>query len=234
MQVWNLLHTARWKTQDAKKSPKIAIWAPSHKFVGLYLRNSGTYRQSEKNAVKQPYYVIHMSPQYGELRPTSSWDRFASLGHPYKFQWVLRLGSVTARQSSTERQPNFAASNRGRHLCLAGRPSRWALAHISSLYYGLDVCPLNRDQVRSLEFAVNSCFRKIFSVRLLTAIEKTVKCCLTGLRLWNHYDQEYKFLQNILCTLAINYEKCLMTATADLSTSTLSPSCVVMLSLQCS
>jgi len=25
--------------QDAKKSPKIAIWAPSHKFVGLYLRN---------------------------------------------------------------------------------------------------------------------------------------------------------------------------------------------------
>jgi len=27
------------KTQDAKKSPKIAIWAPSHNFVGVYLRN---------------------------------------------------------------------------------------------------------------------------------------------------------------------------------------------------
>ena len=27
------------KTQDAKKSPKIAIWEPSHKFVGLHLRN---------------------------------------------------------------------------------------------------------------------------------------------------------------------------------------------------
>jgi len=27
------------KIQDAKKSPKIAIWAPSHKFVGLGLRN---------------------------------------------------------------------------------------------------------------------------------------------------------------------------------------------------
>jgi len=35
--------------QDPKKSPKIAIWAPSHNFVGLYLRNQGTYRQSEKN-----------------------------------------------------------------------------------------------------------------------------------------------------------------------------------------
>ena len=28
------------------------------------------------------------------------------------------------------RQPNFAALNRGHHLCSAGRPSRWALAHI--------------------------------------------------------------------------------------------------------
>jgi len=27
------------KTQDAKKWPKIAIWAPSHNFVELYLRN---------------------------------------------------------------------------------------------------------------------------------------------------------------------------------------------------
>ena len=27
------------KIQDTKKSPKIAIWAPSHNFVGLYLRN---------------------------------------------------------------------------------------------------------------------------------------------------------------------------------------------------
>ena len=56
--------------QDAKMSPKIAIWAPSHNFVGLYLRNEGTYRQSEKKLVKQRY-VLYMSPQYGELRPTN-------------------------------------------------------------------------------------------------------------------------------------------------------------------
>ena len=35
-----------------------------------------------------------------------------------------------ARHSSSGRQPNFAALNRGRHLYLEGRPSRWALAHI--------------------------------------------------------------------------------------------------------
>jgi len=43
------------KTQCTKKSPKIAIWAPSHNFVGLYIRNWGTYRQSEKKLVKQQY-----------------------------------------------------------------------------------------------------------------------------------------------------------------------------------
>ena len=36
--------------------------------------------------------------------------------------------------SSSGRQPNFAALNRGRHLCLAGRPSGSALAHILVVY----------------------------------------------------------------------------------------------------
>jgi len=37
--------------------------------------------------------------------------------------------------SSSGRQPNFAALNRGRHLRSEGRPSRWALAHILVLRY---------------------------------------------------------------------------------------------------
>jgi len=44
-------------------------------------------------------------------------------------------GRLIARQSSSGRQPNFAALNRARLLCSAGRPSRWALAHISSSFY---------------------------------------------------------------------------------------------------
>ena len=61
----------------------------------------------------------------------------ASLGYPCKFQRVSRLGSVTARHSSSGRQPNFAASNRGRHLYSTGRPSRWAFAHICSF---INIC----------------------------------------------------------------------------------------------
>jgi len=40
------------------------------------------------------------------------------------------IGSVTARHSSSGCQSNFAALSIGRHLYSAGRPSRWALAHI--------------------------------------------------------------------------------------------------------
>jgi len=48
------------RIQDAKKSPKIAIWAPSQNFDG----------QSQKKLVKQQYH-FHMSLQYGELQPSS-------------------------------------------------------------------------------------------------------------------------------------------------------------------
>ena len=46
------------------------------------------------------------------------------------------IGSVTTAQlSSSGRQQNFAALSSERHLRSAGWPSRWALAHISSLSY---------------------------------------------------------------------------------------------------
>jgi len=45
------------------------------------------------------------------------------------------IGTVSARHSSSGRQPNFAALNRGCHLYLAGRPPHWALAHILVIIY---------------------------------------------------------------------------------------------------
>ena len=83
---------------------------------------------NRKKLVKQQY-LPHTSSQYGELRPISGWDMLASLGHPSKFQRVSRQ-RYTTRHCSSGRQPNFAALNRGRHLYSAGRPSRWALAHV--------------------------------------------------------------------------------------------------------
>jgi len=87
------------------------------------------YVNNLKKLVKQQY-LLYMSSQYGELRPTNGWDLVGNLGHPSKFQRVLRLGSVTARHSSSGLQPNFVVLNRGRHLYLVGRSLRCALAHI--------------------------------------------------------------------------------------------------------
>ena len=129
MQVWNLLHTARWKCRTQKNRQN----SPSgHHRTNLsgYIFATKAHIDNREKCVKQQC-LRQMSSQYGEYRPTSHWDPLASLGHPCKFQRVSLLGSVTARHSSSARQPNFAALNRGRHLYSAGRPSRWALAHIS-------------------------------------------------------------------------------------------------------
>jgi len=124
MHAWNVLHAARWNTGH-KNSPS------GHHCTTLsgYIFTTKACIDNWKKLVKQQY-LPQMSLPYGELRSTSGWDRFVNLRHPSKFQRLSRLGSVTARYSSSGREPNFAVLNRGRHLCSAGRPSRWASAHI--------------------------------------------------------------------------------------------------------
>jgi len=111
--------------QDAKNRHLGTIaqicWA-----ISSQLRHVSTIGKNLLNSNISP-----TSSQYGELRSTSVWDPLASLGCPNKFQWLSLLRSVTARHSSSGRQPNFAVLNRGRHLYSAGRPARWALAQIS-------------------------------------------------------------------------------------------------------
>jgi len=53
-------------------------------------------------------------------------------GTPANFNGFRVLAAFYYTASSSGRQPSFAALNRGRRLRSAGRPSRWALAHISS------------------------------------------------------------------------------------------------------
>jgi len=79
-------------------------------------------------------YLLHMSSQYVQFRPTCGWDLLASLQHPSKFQLVSRLGGVTALHFGIRRQPSFASLNRGRHLYSAGQPSRLTLAHIMAIF----------------------------------------------------------------------------------------------------
>jgi len=124
--------------QDSKNRQKIRhlgtiaqlCWA-----ISLQLRHVS----SEKKLVKQQC-LPHICSQYGELAAEICWRVW---GHPSIFQRVSRLGSVTARYSTSGRQAKFAALNRGRHLHSAGRPSRWALAHISSFIVHYSLSRLN-------------------------------------------------------------------------------------------
>jgi len=115
MHVWNVLHTACWKCR-MQKNRHFGTIAQFCLAKSSQIRHVSTIG---KKLVKQQYLL-----QYGELRLTNSWDLLASLGHPCKFQRVSHRGSVTARYSSSGRQPYFAALNIGRHLYSAGRPSR--------------------------------------------------------------------------------------------------------------
>jgi len=95
MQVWNVLHAARWKYRMLKSRQKLP--SGHHRTIcqaiSSQLRHVSTIG---KKLVKQQY-LLHMSSQYGKLWPTNGWDRFTSLGYPCKFQLVSRLDSVTAR-----------------------------------------------------------------------------------------------------------------------------------------
>jgi len=112
-----------------KKIAKNSPCGPHRTTMSGYIFAKKACIDDLKKPVKQ-HYLPHLSLQYGELRPTSGWDLLASLGHPSRFQWVSRLGTVTVWQSGSGHQPNYAALNRGRHLYVAGQPSRWTLAHI--------------------------------------------------------------------------------------------------------
>ena len=89
------------------------------------------YRQSEKNLLSSnissrcAHNMVNFGPLSAEIvlevwapqllsTASASWQRFCTA-------------------CSSGRRPNFAVLNRGRHLYSAGRPSHWALAHISSL-----------------------------------------------------------------------------------------------------
>jgi len=127
MQVWNLLHGARWKhRKKVAKNRHLGTMAQLYRAISLQLRHISTIG---KKLVRQQC-VLHMSPQYGELRPTNGWDPSGSLRHPCKFHWVSHFGNVTARHLVVGVSQTFAALKRGRHLCSAGWPSRWALSHI--------------------------------------------------------------------------------------------------------
>jgi len=94
MQVWNVLHAARWNAGPKKLAKNRHLgtiaqlcWATG---MSSQLRHISTIGKK----VDKQQYVLQMSPQYGELRPTSGWDRFTSLGTPANFNGLRVLAAL--------------------------------------------------------------------------------------------------------------------------------------------
>ena len=86
------------------------------------------YRQSEKNLLSSntsstcPDNMVNFGLLTAEIG--------SGVWAPLQISTGIASWQCYCTASSSGRQPNFAALNRRRHLCLAGRPSGWALAHI--------------------------------------------------------------------------------------------------------
>jgi len=91
-------------------------------------------------------YLLHMSPQYGELRPTNGWDRLASLGHPTEFHPVSRLAFVTEATLLTGGQPNFSrclsVSWAGKLYTLSGAFAPWRNFATCKIHFTFQSCVL--------------------------------------------------------------------------------------------
>ena len=142
MHVWNVLHAARWKYRTPKNRHFGTI-TQLCRAISLQL-----FDNRKKNLLNIDTSSIcpHHMVNFGLLTPEMCWQVWGTPANS-------RLGSVTARHSSSGLQLNFAALNRGRHLYSAGRPSRWALAYISS-WFGFNLFYEHRKFVGLICFGV--------------------------------------------------------------------------------
>jgi len=122
MQVWSMLRAAGWKYRTQKSRQKSPSGHHSTTSSG-YIFATKALIDNRKKIVKQQY-LLHTSPQYGNLRPTSGWDCFVSLGTTGNFNGfrvlaALLHGTLVVGVSQT------AALNRGRHLYSMGGHHVW-------------------------------------------------------------------------------------------------------------
>jgi len=128
-QVWNLLHAAGWKHRTQKSRQKSPSGHLRTTLSGYIFTTKAHIDNRKKNLLSSnmfstcPHNMVNFGTLAAEIDPVD-W------GTPANFNRFRVLVALLHDIYSSGRQPNFAALNRGRHLCAAGRPSRWALAHI--------------------------------------------------------------------------------------------------------
>jgi len=149
-----------------KIAKKIAVWAPSHNFVGLYLPNEGTYRQSEKNMLSSnisstcPHNMVNFSLLAAEII-SLVW------GTPANFNGFRVLASLLQRRRSTK-------ANQTSHIVwpLAGLVDH--IIHIRRLLLRNGILPGAKFTLRPPSLALS------YWERYCTAVEQWARTKLCG------------------------------------------------------
>jgi len=135
MQVWNLLHAARWNTGRKKSRQKLPSGHQRTTLSG-YIFATKARIDNRKNLLSSNMSstCLHNMVNFGPLAVKIGlpiWGTPSNF-NGFRVLAVLLNGTLLVGVSQTLRRWIL---NRGCHLYSAGRPSRWALAHILVLFY---------------------------------------------------------------------------------------------------
>jgi len=163
MQVWNVLHEARWKY----RTQKFAISALSHNFIKLYLRNEGMHRQSKKNLLNTNIFSTcpHNMANFG---PLTAEIGLPFCGTPANFNWFRVLPSLLQRHHSPE-------ANQTLHDAW---PSS-ALVHYIYIYIFGALAPWQNFARYKIHFTSKSCVL-LYWQRYCTALQQRASAKLCG------------------------------------------------------
>jgi len=117
--------------KSPKKSPSVHYRTSLSRYIfaiRALIDNRKKNSLSSSISSRCPHNTVNFGKLAAEIGPVV-W------GTPANFNRFRVMAASYCTASSSGRQPNFAALNRGHHLYSAGRPSRWALAHISSIVF---------------------------------------------------------------------------------------------------
>jgi len=133
MQVCNVLLAARCKYRTQKSRQKSPFGHHPTTLSGYIFATKACIDNRKKNLSSSnisstcPHNMVNFGPLAAEI-VSSVWGTPGNF-NGFRVLAALLHGTLVVGVSQT------AALNRGRHLYSAGRPSRWALAHISSIKF---------------------------------------------------------------------------------------------------
>jgi len=132
MQVWNVLHAARckYRKQKSRQNRHLGTIAQLWRAISSQLRHISTIGKnllSSNISSRCPHNMVNFGLLAAQIL-SLVWGTPANF-NGFRVLAALLHGTLVVGVCQT------AAFNRGRHLYSAGRPSGWALAHISSWHY---------------------------------------------------------------------------------------------------